>query len=53
MQIIAADSRGTSLPSLWKILDGKCLIIGSCCEKARMLVLVTPFAAWVSVTNSM
>jgi hypothetical protein len=30
MRIIAADLRGTALPSLWKILDGKCLIIGSC-----------------------
>jgi hypothetical protein len=30
MQIIAADLRGTALPSLWKILDGKCLIIGGC-----------------------
>jgi hypothetical protein len=30
MQIISADLRGTALPSLWKILDGKCLIIGSC-----------------------
>ena len=30
MQIIEADLRGSALPSLWKILDGKCLLIGSC-----------------------
>jgi hypothetical protein len=29
MQVIEKDLRGTALPSLWKILDGKCLIISS------------------------
>jgi hypothetical protein len=30
MQSIEADLRGTAPPKLWKILDGKCLLIGSC-----------------------
>src|SRR5271155_554328 len=30
MQSITANLRGTALPSLWKILDGKCLLIGGC-----------------------
>jgi len=30
MQFIEADLRGSAPPKLWKILDGKCLLIGRC-----------------------
>ena len=30
MQFIEADLRGSAPPKLWKILDGKRLLIGSC-----------------------